>query len=271
MVKRCLCFVVILFFFIVSAYSWQVEQFQVDDFPVQQESQAVFNLVFVPLDYSGDDEIEGDISSITTRLKSISPFNKFNGFRFFLLIFDGQKSGDIFEESKTFPYLKIRNDFIQELKDKIGGNYKLVILNKQGNASGAELSSIKETSIIILGKNSFGEKNRLTKAFLHEFGHSLGLREEYSTSIQEIIPGKPNCALNKEIAVKWWGDVAEENSGVDYFQIKSNDKIFIKPTLRSIMNDPFKSYGYGPVNERYLCEELGIECEGKIKVKVEVE
>ncbi len=255
MISKRLCCILIFFAFIFPVFAWQVETLQTDS----PKQQLTINLVFAPLDYSGKEEIKEDVSLITTRLKSIFPFNEFNGFRFFLLIFDGQKSGDIFEESKTFPYLKINNDFIQELNDEIRGNYKLVILNKQGNASGAELSNINETSIIILGKNSFGEKNRLAKAFLHEFGHSLGLREENPTSIQEIIPGKPNCALNKNIAVEWWGEIAEENSGVDYFEIKSNDKIFIKPTLRSIMNDPFKSYGYGPVNEQYLCEELEIE------------
>ncbi len=257
--------VLILVFSAPRVFSWQITSYQqIKDFAIEkEENQVTLNLVFVSLGYQEPSEFKKYISSITARLKSVFPFSKFKGFKFFLLKANQEEEKDIFKESKSFPYLKIRSDFIRELKNEIGGNYKLVILDKESNVSAAELSNAKEASLIILGRNSFGEKNRLAKAFLHEFGHSLGLREENSGSSHGIISGEPNCALDKETAIKWWGDIAQENSGVDYFEVKTQNKTFIKPTLGSIMNNPFKSYGYGPVNERYLCRELGLEPRGE--------
>ena len=53
--------------------------------------------------------------------------------------------------------------------------------------------------------------------------------------------------------------MAEAIDGVGYFEFQSCGRKFIKPTRYSIMNNPFKSSGYGPVNEKYLCRELEIE------------
>ena len=248
----------ILLLFAFPSFSWQINSFQEEDFPVVEKNQITLNLVFVSLGYQREDNFEKDISSILARLKKTSPFREFKSLKIYLLDTGLKEKDALFKKSKNFPFLKVKNSLIQGIKRRVGGVYKLVILNKESSASAAELSSIKDISLIILGKSSYGKKNRIAKVFLHELGHSLGLREENPASSQPIISGEPNCAPDKETAKKWWGDAAEENSGVDYFEVKARNKTFIKPTLRSIMNNPFKSSGYGPVNERYLRGELGI-------------
>jgi len=251
----------IFLLFSPSAFPWQIAPFQqVKDFAVEKEKNQInLNLVFAGLGYHKEDEFKKDISLILTRLKNTPPFDEFKGLKVYLLDAGLDEKAILFKESEKFPYLKVRNDLIQSLENKLSGVYKLVILNKEGKASAAELSSIKDISLIILGRDSYGQKNRLAKAFLHEFGHSLGLREENSRISRQIIPGEPNCAPDKETAVKWWGDMAEAIDGVDYFEFQFRGNKFIKPTRHSIMNNPFKSSGYGQVNEKYLRRELGFK------------
>ncbi len=261
MKKRFLLAALFLLLSTSVSFGWQIEPLPADSVLAEPEEEIIINLVFVSLNYPESSDFEKDIYSITARLKSIFPFNEFKGFSFFLLTVGPEEKQEIFKQNRGFPYLKVRDDFISELNNAIGGNYKLVILNKDISTSAAELSKANETSLIILGRDSFGKRNRLAKAFLHEFGHSLGLKEESAGSGQTVVPGEPNCAPDRQTAVKWWGDLAAENSSVGYFEVKAGGKTYIKPTLRSIMNNPFKSYGYGPVNERYLRRELGIGAE----------
>ena len=255
--KLFLCFLFFLLF-IPLAFPWQIEPFQKELPSGDQKNQITLNIVFLPLNYQRKDNFKKDTSLIISRLKITSPFNQFRGFRFYLLNITSKEKGILFKKCKKFPYLEVRNDLIRDIRNKLNGTYKLAILDKGGNTSAAEISKANEISLIILGRNSYGKKNRLSKAFLHEFGHSLGLREENPSSSQPIIAGPPNCAPDKETAVKWWGNIAKTREGVDYFKMQSGEKVFIKPTRRSIMNNPFISCGYGPVNERYLRRELGI-------------
>jgi len=262
MTRSLFSYVLIFFlFFPSSAFSWQITPYQQTKGVTieKEEGQSILNLVFVSLGYQEEPEFKKDASLIINRFKNTPPFDELKGLKVYLLDASLEERAILFKENEKFPYLKVRNDFIQSLENKLRGVYKLVILNKGGNASAAELSGIKDTSLIILGKSSYGRKNRLAKAFLHEFGHSLGLKEENSGTSRPIIPGRPNCAPDKKTAIKWWGDMAEVIDGVGYFEIQFGDNKFIKPTRRSIMNNPFKSSGYGPVNERYLYRELGIE------------
>ncbi|OPX28089.1 MAG: hypothetical protein B1H08_06570 [Candidatus Omnitrophica bacterium 4484_171] len=257
--KKFLFCTLILLFFVFPAFSWQISSFQGEDSSVAEKNQIILNLVFVSLSYQREDNFKKDISSILARLKKTSPFREFKSLKVYLLDASPEERTVLFKKSESFPFLKVKNSLIQDIKSRIGGVYKLVLLNKQGDTSAAELSNIRNISLIILGKSSYGGKNRLSKVFLHELGHSLGLREENPGSSQPIIPGEPNCASDKETAKKWWGDMVKGNSAIGYFEIYSAGRKFIKPTRRSIMNNPLKSSGYGPVNERYLRRELGIK------------
>lgn len=248
----------ILLSFVFPVFPWQIEPFQKEEFPPGWENQTILNIVFIPLGYQKKDSFKKDVFLIITYLKNTPPFNQFKGFRFYILSIASKEKNILFKKSQNFPYLEVRNDLISGIKNELNYPYKLVVLDKQINISAAEVSNAKATSIIILGRNSYGRKNRLAKVFLHELGHSLGLREENPGSSQPIIFGPPNCAPDKETAKKWWGDLAKEIDDVGYFKILSGNKTFIKPTRSSIMNNPFKSSRYGPVNERYLCQELKI-------------
>ncbi len=120
----------------------------------------------------------------------------------------------------------------------------------------AQLSDIQKTSIIVLGKKRYLSEESFAKGFLHEFGHALGLREESMGYQKFPLPGYPNCATTREDAVSWWGDLAEHNDRVTYFAGCSGNKDYLRPTSVSLMNDPDKAEDFGPVNERYLRQQL---------------
>jgi len=255
--KKLPLFILVLFLFAYPAFAWQITPYEEEKaLSVGQESQVILNLVFASLNYEEKDEFERDVSAIINRVRRTSPFDEFKGLRVYLLKVKPEEEAVLFKEGEKSPFLKISKDLMKQLKGQLPAGYKLVVLNKKGSVSAAELSNINKVSIVVLGKNKYYDSNNLAVVFLHELGHSLGLREENPYSSHTIIPGPPNCAPDKESAVRWWADMAGQVKGVTYVGLRSGKNKFIKPTFGSIMNDPFKSETYGPVNERYLRREL---------------
>ena len=250
-------------FFTPPLSAWQIIPYQQEDSLFIQESQVALNLVFVPLNYEQRDEFKDDVSSISDKLRQTPPFDEFKGLKVYFLRILPDEEAVLFKRGEEYPYLKIRNDLIEQLEVRLDAPYKLVILDKQGSVTAAELSKINKFSMIILGKRSNNTKAKFAKAFLHEIGHSLGLREENPRSSHQIIPGPPNCAPDKQTALNWWGDMVGKIQGVGYISLRSGENIFIKPTSQSLMNNPRKSNTYGPVNERYLREELELNMSDK--------
>lgn len=146
----------------------------------------------------------------------------------------------------------MRRDFLNDLLTYLKSNYKLIIIDASGSVSTAELSSPDKLSLVILGRARYEDSSSFAKGFLHELGHSLGLRDECVDCQQLCPPGPPNCATTKEEAENWWGDLVGKEQRVNYISGCCGNKEYIRPTIASLMNNPDKAEDFGPVNERYL-------------------
>ncbi|MEA3560246.1 MAG: hypothetical protein U9R31_00545 [Candidatus Omnitrophota bacterium] len=160
MIKRFLFCVLIFLSFASSAFPWQINCFQEGEPFTGEQKQITLNLVFVLLNYQNESEFKKDISSIIARLKNTSPFDEFKGLKVYLLDTALKEREFLFKKSKNFPFLKVKNNLIQSIKRNIKGVYKLVILDKEGDVGAAELSNIRNISLIILGKKSYGKKKQ---------------------------------------------------------------------------------------------------------------
>ncbi len=219
--------------------------------------KAVLRLVFCPLRYENNRDFLDDIGIITKKLFKLKPFSEFEGrIACSYLTLSPEEEGFIFKPVSAFPPLLVRQDFIDGLSEKIRPVYKLVIIDAKGGQTCAELSQIDKTSLLIVGRARYNSANSLAKGFLHELGHSLGLREESIDSAHNPQPGYPNCATSKKDAQEWWGDLAGRDSRVNYISGCSGNKEYIRPTIASLMNDADKAEDFGPVNERYLRKVL---------------
>lgn len=180
------------------------------------------------------------------------PFDEFKDFvSIFYIATDKKEAEQYFKPAQGTPPLNVRIDLLNSIS-KTFGVYKLIIIDAEGSVSCAELSSIDKLSLIILGRKRYENEGSFAKGFLHELGHSLGLRDEYAGGSQLCSPGPPNCSAIKKEAEEWWGDLVGKDSRANYFSGCCGNKDYIRPTVASLMNDPDKAEDFGPVNERYL-------------------
>jgi len=208
-------------------------------------------LVFMPLHYAKPSAFRKDVDTLFAELKKEPPFNKFDRLRIYLL--EGSSSDEeFFQKTEAFPFLELKRDFLDQLSLMLGGPYKLIVLDQKGSTAGAQLSDLSHVSVIILGRKVSSGNSGFSCAFLHEMGHSLGLREEGTFSSEPVVPGPPNCAIDRATAEKWWGDMVPQDNRVGYFEFEAGGKKFIKPTRHSVMSNSARFGSYGPVNERYL-------------------
>lgn len=215
------------------------------------------NLVFVPLNYQAHKDFLKDRETLALRLEKAVPFNEFpEAVKIWDLEIAEKKARKVFLPQEAFPPLRVDPGFLEKVFLRIGANYKLILLDKTGSTDCSELSSLEATSVIIVGRQRFSEEPSSPSGFLHELGHSLGLRDESPFSSQPIVPGPPNCAPDQKTAELWWGDMTNKGDGVSYYPLKSGQNHFLKPTLHSVMENPYRFNDFGPVNERYLRKVL---------------
>ena len=250
---RLFIFVLYFFCFAFNCFAYNIEPYSGQSYA---ESKKRFNLVFCSLSYPNKEDFKKDTEALIQRLKQTKPFDEFNDFGLWYVKILREEEAEVFKRTSDFPPLKVRNDFLEDIFAKLKANYKLIIIDAGGSTSCAELSSVDKTSLIILGKTRYKDKNSFTKGFLHELGHSLGLRDECINCQQLCPPGEPNCAITKEEAEEWWGELVGKDSRINYISGCCGNKNYIRPTIASLMNDPDKAEDFGPVNERYLREIL---------------
>jgi hypothetical protein len=213
------------------------------------------HLVFVSLHYSDKKAFLRDREILTKRLlRGVVPFRDHPEKIMIHDLYISEKNAQkYFRSREDFSSLNADPDFLKSIYQKIGSNYKLIILDGTGAQGSSQLSTSEATSIILLGPRRFGKEIVFTTAFLHELGHSLGLRDENPGEYARICePGYPNCAPTKTEAESWWGDLAVKNTGAGYFSGCCGHSEYFRPTAVSLMNDIYRSREYGPVNERYL-------------------
>jgi hypothetical protein len=219
---------------------------------------AALNLVVVPLNYQDKQQFSLDVDFLFSGLKQTKPFNEFKAdISLWRVDISQEEQEIIFKAKPEFPYLAVRQDFLDRISKKIKAPYKLVIINATSSTSCAEISAADKMSLIILGRSRYGSRNDFLKGFLHELGHSFGLRDEGLYSQAGLCPpGPPNCATTKEEAQKWWGDFIGKEPNVNYISGCCGKRDYIRPTIASLMNDTEKASDFGPVNERYLRKVL---------------
>lgn len=220
---------------------------------------SALNLVFCPLNYQDAESFQRDLDLCTQRLIKTRPFEGFrDSIRMWRVWLGRETQGILFRSTDDFPPVKVREDFLRGISRSLGAPYKLVLIDATGFVSCAEVSSINAFSVIVLGKAGCGGSDDFTGNFLHEIGHSLGLRDEGANcGSARCPPGPPNCAVSKEQAEEWWGALVGVDPAVNYIGGCCGNKDYLRPTLVSLMGDARKAEDFGPVNERYLKACLG--------------
>lgn len=246
---RLFAFVFCFLGFTFNCFAYDIEPYLKQ---ATSEHKNLLNLVFCSLDYQDKEIFLKDIDALVQRLKKTKPFDENNTIGFWFVFTSKEEEDIIFKRTQGFPPFKVRSDFLDDISTRLSYNYKLIIIDASGSVSCAELSSADKMSLIILGKRRYKDKNSFVKGFLHELGHSLGLRDECVDCAQLSLAGPPNCAATKEEAQKWWGDLVGNDSRVNYISGCCGNKEYIRPTIASLMNDPDKAEDFDPVNEWYL-------------------
>lgn len=247
-------FVFVLYFFYFafgfSCFAYDIESYSGQ---IPEQPEVVFNLVFCPLNYRDREGFLEDINILIQRLSRIRPFNEFiERVGLYRINLSREEENLIFKGAQGLPPLKIRQDFLDGILATLESEYKLIVIDAGSSVSCAELSSPDKLSLIILGKARYKDKDSFAKGFLHELGHSLGLRDECVDCAQLSLAGPPNCAATKKEAQEWWGDLVGKVAGVNYIRGCCGNKDYIRPVITSFMNDADKAEDFGPVNEQYL-------------------
>ena len=245
-----LIFLLCFFCFALNCFAYNIEPYS-ERF--LNQANSIFNLVFCPINYTNKENFSKDIEVFIQRLSKTKPFDEFMdrvGFWQINIFKDEEKA--LFKKTQGLPPLKVRQDFLDDILSYLKSDYKLILIDALGSVSCAELSSTDKMSLIILGKRRYNNSGSFAKGFLHELGHSLGLRDECVDCQQLSLAGPPNCAATKEEAQKWWGDLVGKVARVNYIRGCCGNKDYIRPVIASFMNDADKAEDFGPVNERYL-------------------
>lgn len=247
------CLFILIFFFILSppCFAYRIE-------PCLGRSardQNKLNLIFSPLNYSSQKNFSRDIDILLERLKKTPPFTELmDRISIWQIKISQSEEKTFFKPAQGLPPFLVRQDFMGGISNYLKSNYKLIIVDNLGSVSCAELSSPDKISLVILGKDRYANSQSFAKGFLHELGHSLGLRDECVDCAQLCLAGGPNCAANQREAEKLWGDLVGVSSRAGYINGCCGNKDYIRPTIASLMNNPDKAEDFGPVNERYLNE-----------------
>jgi hypothetical protein len=248
---RLFAFVFWLLCFTFNCFAYDIEPYLKR--PSLESKELSFSLIFCPLGYQDKEIFLKDIDALVQRLKKTKPFDEFmESIGIYYINLSEEEGNLFFKKTQVFPPLKVRQDFLDDILSYLKLNYKLIILDAGGSVSCAELSSPDKTSLIILGKARYKDKDSFAKGFLHELGHSLGLRDECVDCVQLSLAGPPNCAPTKEEAQRWWGDLVGKVARVNYIRGCCGNKDYIRPIIASFMNDADKAEDFGSVNERYL-------------------
>lgn len=249
---RCIKYLIFFSLLPVCSFAWQMCPY--GEIP----PQAALKIVFVPAHYQNKEAFLKDSEALIQRLKDTVPFNEFRERIAFYFIDVSEVEKELFFKDipAAFPPLSVREGLLRKIRDVLRSEYKLVIVDERGSISCAELSLADRMSVVILGRKRYLNEESFAKGFLHELGHSLGLREEGVHCTRFCPPGPPNCATSLAEAEQWWGGLLGRPDSSHYIRGCCGNRNYYRPSIASLMNAPDKAADFGIVNEDYLRKAL---------------
>lgn len=157
---------------------------------------------------------------------------------------------------------------IEEINKLNIEHFKLVILSPLEFVPNARVTRGKNSAMYLPAHQGVLTVEELhvflARFFLHELGHSMGLRDEYaferSTDQNAEVhsdniayqTAPPNCAPDLETAKKWWGAYESDSDKIGYEQGCAGNKKFYFPQKDTLMSDNPQDANFGKVSEDYL-------------------
>ncbi|MFH0754379.1 MAG: hypothetical protein V2A70_07425 [Candidatus Omnitrophota bacterium] len=211
------------------------------------------HIVFAGIHYPDKQLFLNDMAMLKNGLWQTKPFDEFRSkIDFSYVVLSQKEEQQYFKATGTWPPLSLGMGLINRIAVHKGRVFKLVVIDYNDVSSCAELSSIRKFSVVVISRVP---GKWFVNVFLHELGHSLGLRDE-CVHCRSTDPGSPNCAPDKETARQWWGSLVSDQPYVDYIEGCCGHLEYIRPTIASLMNDVRKASDFGPVNEAFLMDVL---------------
>lgn len=163
--------------------------------------------------------------------------------------------------------LRCDKSLIEDINKLNIKHFKLVVLSPKDFVPNARQARGKNSTIYLpafKGVLTDDELNVfLARFFLHELGHSLGLRDEYKFDRNDNVSpervsdniayqaAQPNCAPDKETAQKWWKEY--ETAGlITYENGCAGMERYVYPQKTTLMSVEPEPEAYGVVSEDYL-------------------
>lgn len=147
-------------------------------------------------------------------------------------------------------------------------HFKLVILSPKDFVPNAKVTRGKNSALYLPAHQGVLTEEELnvflTRFFLHEIGHTFGLRDEYAfersgsqnyEAVSDNVAyqaARPNCAPDRKTAETWWGSYAKAIDKVDYQAGCAGNKTFYYPQSDTVMSANPQDADYGKVSEDYL-------------------
>ena len=234
------------------------------------EYKNKFTLVFFYDGYDSQEEALRFIAVMKNALELVEPFSSASNIETKIFTTPGQKC----HLKKTVKTLLECDKSLIESFNRLGiERFKLVILSPLNFVPSAKVARGKNSAIYMPTYQGSLTREELTRFvrrfFIHELGHSLGLRDEYSrdrpkesiideqaaNSLSSNVayqPAKPNCAPDEDTAKKWWGEYLGVFEDVGVFPGCAGRTTYFFPEESTIMSDNSAKEGFGKVSEDYL-------------------
>ena len=227
-------------------------------------------LVFFYDGYDSQEEALRFIAVMKNALELVEPFSSASNIETKIFTTPGQKC----HLKKTVKTLLECDKSLIESFNRLGvEHFKLVVISPLNFVPSAKVARGKNSAIYMPTYQGSLTREELTRFvgrfFIHELGHSLGLRDEYSrdrpkeaiideqaaNSLSSNVayqPAKPNCAPDEGTAKKWWGEYLGVFENIGVFPGCAGRTTYFFPEESTIMSDNPAKEGFGKVSEDYL-------------------
>ena len=230
------------------------------------------NILFYYDGYSNDTEAQHFVGLMEATLATTQPFANAGNIQ--MKAFTSSKPKCHTEKHGGHNLLVCDKSLINLVNDLHIARFKLVILSPQNFVPNATVAYGKNSVMYLPTYQGALTKEELdefiSRYFMHELGHSLGLRDEYARQRPESAigdvqaaqatssnvafqPAQPNCAPDKATAEKWWGNyVKAAVKDVGYYNGCAGREDYYYPVQGTLMSDDPTVETYGRVSEDYL-------------------